>query len=192
MKHEDQIQVKRGSGWVVALGAIMIILGIVAIASPLIAGVAAGVFLGWLFVVGSVVQAVDAFQHHRSNGSLILRLALSVLYFVVGVLLLLNPFAGAVSLTLLIGIFFFVDGIFRVFMAFKVKPAPRWGWILLNGILMIILGIFIWSQWPLNAPWILGLWIGVGLLINGITTLVFGTAVLAAGANEIDRTGVDR
>lgn len=182
------MQVQKGSGWVIALGAIMIILGIAAIASPLVAGVAVGILLGWLFIIGSIVQAVDAFRHHRSNGSLVLRLALSVLYFIVGALLLLNPFAGAVSLSLLIGIFFFVDGVFRIFMAFRVKPAPRWGWILLNGILMVILGIFIWSQWPLNAPWILGLWIGVGLLLNGITTLVFGTAVLAAGANEITQS----
>ena len=50
---------------------------------------------------------------------------------------------------------------------------------------MIILGILIWSQWPLNAPWILGLWVGFGLLINGITTLIFGTAVLTAGANRV-------
>ncbi|WP_141242212.1 HdeD family acid-resistance protein [Leptolyngbya sp. BC1307] len=184
---ESREQVKRGSGWVVGLGAVMIILGILAIASPLLAGVAVSIFLGWVFVIGGIVQAVDAFRHHRSSGTLALRLILSVLYIVVGALLLFNPLAGAVSLTLLIGIFFFVDGIFRVFLAFRVKPASRWGWILLNGILMIILGIFIWSQWPLNAPWILGLWIGIGLLINGVTTLVFGTAVLAAGANEVTR-----
>ncbi len=164
----------------------MFVLGLAAIASPLIAGAAVGAFVGWLFIVGSIVQVIDAFQHHRSNGSLLVRLLLSLLYLIVGILLVLNPLAGAASLALGIGIFFFIDGVFRVFLAFKVKPARRWGWMLFNGILMIILGIFIWSQWPLNASWILGVWVGIGLLINGITTILFGTAALASNIDSLN------
>jgi uncharacterized membrane protein HdeD (DUF308 family) len=177
---ESRKQIRQGSGWVIALGIVMIILGVAAIASPLVAGLAVGAYLGWLFIVGSIVQAIDAFRHHSSNGSLLLRLVLCLLYLAAGILLLLNPLAGAASITLLVGIFFFVEGVFRVFLAFKVKPARRWGWVLVNGILMIVLGILIGYQWPANAPWLLGLWVGIGLLFNGITTLTFGTALLAS------------
>ncbi|NEP17521.1 MAG: HdeD family acid-resistance protein [Leptolyngbya sp. SIO4C1] len=171
-------QYNRQSGLAIVLGILMILLGIIAIASPLFAAIAAELFLGWLFIVGSVLQAIEAFQHYRAGSSLFFRLLLSLLYLMVGILLLANPWAGTVSLTLIVGIFFFIDGVFRVFLSFQLKPAPRWGWVLLSGILMIILGILIWSQWPFNAPWILGLLVGVGLLVNGIATLLFGTSAL--------------
>jgi uncharacterized membrane protein HdeD (DUF308 family) len=102
---------------------------------------------------------------------------LGILAILAGILLLVNPLAGVLSLTLLIGIYFFVDGVFRVFLAFQIKPQRRWGWVLTNGILMIILGILIWSQWPTNTAWVLGLLVGIGLLFNGLATLLYGTAI---------------
>lgn len=163
------------SGWAIALGLLMIVLGIIAIAAPVFTSLAAELILGWLFIFGGVFQAINAFQHHRSGSSLALTLVLSVLALIAGILLVANPFVGIVSLTLLIGIYFFVDGVFRVFLAFQIKPRPRWGWVLFNAILMIILGILIWSQWPFNAPWLLGLLVGIGLVINGLATMLYGT-----------------
>lgn len=162
------------SGWAIVLGIVMIGLGVVAIAAPIFSGLAAELILGWLFILGGLVQIVYAFWQNRSGGSLVLKLLIGILSVIVGVLLVANPLAGIVSLTLFVGVFFFIDGIMRVFLAFQYKPLPRWGWVLFNGILSIILGILIWSQWPFNAPWILGLLVGVGLLINGVATLVFG------------------
>ncbi|MEL6454913.1 MAG: HdeD family acid-resistance protein [Cyanobacteria bacterium J06623_5] len=174
------------SGWAIALGIVMFVLGIAAFISPIIAGAAAGVLLGWLFIFGSIVQAVDIFKHHQNSRSVLMRSLLCLLYLGAGLLVAFNPLAGAASLTLIIGVFFFIDGVFRVVLAFQVKPAPRWGWMLLNGIVMVILGIFIWSQWPYNAPEVLGIWIGVGLLFNGITTLLFGTAALATSIDKLN------
>jgi len=107
--------------------------------------------VGWLFVIGAVVQAFYVFQSDRNNLPIWIKLLLSILYLAVGVMLLLNPLAGIVSLTLVVGIFFFGEGVFRVVLAFPSKSNPRWGWSPVNGILMIILGILIWSQWPFNA-----------------------------------------
>jgi uncharacterized membrane protein HdeD (DUF308 family) len=137
----SQDQLRKESGWAIALGIFMIILGIIAIASPFFTTLAAELLLGWLFVLGSVVQLFYAFQQERDGRSFWLKLLLGILYLAVGILLLANPLAGVISLTLMVGIFFFVDGIFRVFLAFRLKPQPRWGWVLFNGILMIILGI---------------------------------------------------
>ncbi|MBD0336418.1 MAG: DUF308 domain-containing protein [Cyanobacteria bacterium Co-bin13] len=170
-------QMGQGSTWAIVLGVLILLLGIAAIASPLVAGVVTGLFLGWLFILGGVIQIVYAFQHQHNSGPLVLSLLLGVLSLIVGILLVADPWAGAVSLTLFVGVYFFLDGVFRVFLAFQHKlSSPRWGWFLFNGILMIILGILIWSQWPVNAPWILGTLVGIGLLINGIATLLFGVA----------------
>lgn len=168
-------ELRNNLGWAIALGILMTILGVIAIAAPVFTSFAAEIVLGWLFIAGSVVQVFYAFRSDRSDWPLWIKLLLSVLYLAVGILLLANPLAGVVSLTLIIGIFFFAEGVFRVAIAFRSKANPRWGWILVNGILMIILGILIWSQWPFNAPWILGLLVGIGLLLNGIGMLILGT-----------------
>ncbi|MBD0267851.1 DUF308 domain-containing protein [Pseudanabaena sp. FACHB-2040] len=167
-------QIGPSSTWAIVLGVLVILLGIAAIASPLVAGVVTGLFLGWLFILGGVIQGIYTFQHHRSSGSIVLGLLLSVFSLIVGILLVADPWAGAVSLTLFVGVYFFFDGVFRVFLAFQLKSSSRWPWLLANGILMIILGILIWSEWPLNAPWMLGILVGVGLLINGLALLFFG------------------
>jgi uncharacterized membrane protein HdeD (DUF308 family) len=163
--------------WAIGLGILMIVLGIVAIAAPIFTSFAANLVLGWLFIFGGIFQGIYAFRHDQRGSSLALSLFLAVIALIAGILLVANPLAGIVSLTLLVGIYFFVDGIFRVFLAFQLRPQPRWGWVLFNGILAIILGILIWSQWPFNAPWLLGLLVGIGLLVNGFAAVLYGTSV---------------
>jgi uncharacterized membrane protein HdeD (DUF308 family) len=178
---ESGERIQQNSGWAIVLGILMIVLGIIAIAAPVFTSFAANLVLGWLFIFAGIVQIIYAIQHHQRGSSLFISLLLSVLAIVAGVVLLVNPWAGVISLTLLVGIYFFVDGIFRVFLAFQLRPNLRWGWVLFNGILMIILGILIWSQWPFNAPWVLGLLVGVGLLVNGLATLLYGTTARMQG-----------
>ncbi len=164
------------SGWAIAAGIVMMILGLIAIAAPIFTSVAAEIVLGVLFLLGGIAQLVHALQHDQSDRSFWVQVILSLLYGLVGILLLANPFSGVVSLTLFVGIFFFIDGAFRVVLAFRERPKPRWGWILLNGLLMIILGILIWSHWPLNAAWIFGSLVGLGLVCSGLSMILFGTA----------------
>jgi uncharacterized membrane protein HdeD (DUF308 family) len=166
-------QVRNNSGWAIALGITMIILGIIAIAAPIFTSFAAEQILGWLFVIGAVVQAFYAIRSDRQNLPVWIKLLLSILYLAVGILLLANPLAGVVSLTFIVGVFFFAEGVYRISVAFR-KSHPRWLWMVINGFLMIVLGILIWSQWPFNAAWILGMLVGFGLLFNGIGMLILG------------------
>ncbi|PSN19375.1 hypothetical protein C7271_07650 [filamentous cyanobacterium CCP5] len=164
------------SGWAIGLGIFMIVLGIVAIFAPATTSLAAELVLGWLFIFGGIFQGIYAFQHNRRGSSLALNLVLAVIALIAGILLVANPLAGIVSLTLLVGVYFFIDGVLRVILAFQLKPLPRWGWVLVNGILSIVLGILIWSQWPFNAVWLLGLLVGIGLLMNGLAALLYGAS----------------
>jgi len=173
---EPRNTVRTSAGWSIALGIVLIILGIIAIAAPFFASLTIGLFLGWLFIIGGIIQAVYAFRNNHRPGALVLKLLLGIVAIVAGIFLVTNPVVGVASLTLIVGIYFFIDGIFRVFLAFQLKPSPSWGWVLLNGILMIILGILIWSQWPFSAAWVLGVLVGIGLLFSGISTLAFAAA----------------
>ena len=166
-------------GWKIALGVAMIILGIVAIiALPIFVKLAIERLLGWIFVVSGIVQLIHAFQTYRS-GPFFLRLGLSILYVIAGGLLLQRlvgfPAEGVVFLSLLVGILFLVDGIGRVILAFQLKPVPNWGWVLASGIVTLILGIFISSQ-SSTIPWVIGLFVGIGLFVNGLSKIMLSMA----------------
>ncbi len=150
------------------------ILGLVAIARPFYATIASTLVFGWVFIFAGITQIVYAFGSRRA-GQFVWKLLLGVLYLGAGIIVLSNILSGAIpsvsfanALTLILGITIFVQGVMQVILAFGLRPFRNWGLVLLSGILGIILGIFIWSAWPFNADWIIGLWVGISLLFNGL------------------------
>lgn len=156
-----------GSGIGIVVGVLLVILGLIAIARPLYATIASTLVFGWLFIFAEIAQIVYAFSS-RGAGQLIWKLLLGVLYVGAGIVVLSNVLSGAIALTLILGITIFAQGVIQVIFAFGIRPNRNWGWVLFSGILGIILGIFIWSEWPFNAIWLIGLWVGISLLFNGI------------------------
>lgn len=156
-----------GSGIGIVVGILLVILGLIAIARPLYATIASTLVFGWLFIFAGIAQIVYAFSS-RGAGQLIWKLLLGVLYLGAGIVVLSNVLSGAIALTLILGITIFVQGAIQVILAFAIRPNRNWVWVLVSGILGIILGIFIWSEWPFNAIWLIGLWVGISLLFNGI------------------------
>lgn len=156
-----------GSGIGIVVGVLLVILGLIAIARPIYATIASTVVFGWLFIFAGIAQIVYAFRSHGA-GKIIWKLLLGVLYLGAGIVVLSNVLSGALALTLILGITIFVQGAIQVILAFGIRPARSWVWVLVSGILGIILGIFIWSEWPFNAAWLIGLWVGISLLFNGI------------------------
>lgn len=156
-----------GSGTGIVVGAALVILGLVSIARPVYATIASTLVFGSMFIFAGIVQLVYGFGS-RGAGQLVWKLLLGTLYLVAGIVVLSNVLEGALALTLILGITIFVQGVLQVILAFGIRPARNWGWVLFSGILGIILGIFIWSEWPFNAIWLIGLWVGISLLFNGI------------------------
>ncbi|MDX2240881.1 MAG: DUF308 domain-containing protein [Leptolyngbyaceae cyanobacterium bins.302] len=169
-------QVRKGAGWGIAIGMILLVLGIVAIARPLYATIASAIVFGWLFVIAGVLQIVYALRS-QDIGKLIWKLLLGILYLGAGIYIIGTPAMGAITLTLVLGISIFAQGVIEVVLAFQLRPASGWKWVLLGGIAGIILGIFIWSQFPNSAEWLVGLWVGIHFLLNGIWILVLSSTV---------------
>jgi uncharacterized membrane protein HdeD (DUF308 family) len=86
-----------------------------------------------------------------------------------------NPGATAVALTLLIAMFLIFGGIFRIVASISVRY-PNWGWILLHGVVNVVLGIMIWREWPVSGLWIIGLFLGIELIFNGWSLVMLGFA----------------
>lgn len=152
-------------GWFLALGIFLIIVGTLALGSSMAVTLFSMIFLGWLMILAGVVEAVHAFWK-KEWGGLFLHLLIGVLYVVVGFMVLANPEASALSLTLIMAIFFILAGLFRIIMAGAMR-FPHWGWVLFNGIITLLLGILIWRQWPVSGLWVIGLFIGIDLIIAG-------------------------
>ncbi|HEY7302886.1 MAG TPA: HdeD family acid-resistance protein [Bryobacteraceae bacterium] len=162
-------------GWLLTLGIISIILGVIALLDSVLATIASMLVFGWLLLVMGIVEAVQTFRHWRS-GHVLLHVLNAVLSFIVGLMLLRHPLAGALVMTLLLAAYFTVAGIFRIVIALSLR-IPHWGWGLLSGIITLILGIMVWLQWPVSGLWIIGLFIGIHLIFSGWAHVMFASAL---------------
>lgn len=151
--------------WFLVLGIMLIIVGMFAIASAVVATFASVVFLGWLLIFGGVMQLVYAFRM-RARQHLFMQLLLGVLALVVGFMLITHPGAGALTLTLALAIYFVVSGAFRIGAALGVRY-PHWGWSLVSGIVTFVLGVLLWWRLPVIAFWFLGFAVGVDMILHG-------------------------
>lgn len=156
----------------VLLGALFAGLGTVAIFTPLLASLAAATLFGVLMLVGGVAQVVSAFWAGHWRGFTLYLLG-GILYLVVGGLIVGNPFEGLEVLTLLLAAFFIVGGVFRIVVGLQTRM-HQWGWLLLSGLVSLMLGILIWAQFPESALWVIGLFIGLEMVFNGVVWVMLG------------------
>jgi uncharacterized membrane protein HdeD (DUF308 family) len=112
-----------------------------------------------------------------------------LLYFVAGMMIITNPGATAVTLTLLIAMLLIFGGIFRIALAVAVR-FHNGIWLLLHGAINLFLGISIWQNWPLSGLWVIGLFIGIDMMLNGWSLIMLGlTARNIPSGNESPMPG---
>src|SRR5215472_9751170 len=111
---------ERGSGPSIAWSIVLIVFGFLAIALPLAASLGVAIVLGWLISFNGVAQLVHAFQS-KGVGHIAWKLLVAVVYLVAGVYLVLHPGAGAATLTLILAIFFFAEGIVDIIGYFATR-----------------------------------------------------------------------
>jgi uncharacterized membrane protein HdeD (DUF308 family) len=149
-------------------GAVMMVLGVIAICAPVAATIAVDIYVGWLLLISGVVGLIAIVATHHLHAFLwsLVTAALSV---VIGVLLIRKPIEGAVSLTLVLTAFFIAEGVFQtgVALASRQVMGRTWGWMLMSGIADLLLAGIIILGWPGTAIWALGLLVGVNLLTSG-------------------------
>ena len=121
------------------------------------------------------------------NGAGILGTLLGLLTLLCGVLMLFRPVFGVAALTLMLAVYFLVDGVGEIVVAFRMKPGKGWGWMLFGGIVAVLLGFMIWRQWPLSGAWAIGTLVGIHLMLNGWTMVMTGAAA-RGGASAISES----
>ncbi len=164
-------------GLFLAEGIILVILGIAAIALPPIATLAFTIIIGWVFLISGVVGLFTTFWARHVPGfwwSLIS----AIIGIAAGVVLLLWPITGTLSLTLVLIAFFFIEGIVSIMYAIEHRNqlTGRWGWMLVSGIIDLILAGIIFAGLPETAVWALGLLVGINMLFGGAALIAMALA----------------
>ncbi|HNP37572.1 MAG TPA: HdeD family acid-resistance protein [Woeseiaceae bacterium] len=172
-------EVRRHSAWFLIVGIVAIVLGLAALVFPKAATTAVELLVGSILTVYGALGAKNAFRHVRWNRFL-WSLFGALFAFGAGLLLLLFPMTGVLSLTLLVAAFFLASGSFRVLLAVRLRPADRWVWLLLSGLLAITLAVAISVHWPELDIWVIGLLLGIDLIFSG-----FAAVLLAQAARRI-------
>jgi uncharacterized membrane protein HdeD (DUF308 family) len=166
-------------GWFLALGILLIVLGILALIFTPAATLASVLILGWLMFFSGIVEAVHAF-HARGWGGVLLHVAGAALGILVGLLVVTEPLAGALAFTLLFACFFTVIGLFRLIAAISLRYRS-WGWAVFDSLVTLALGVVLWAGMPWSGLWFLGLALGIALLLRGWSDIMFAFAVRSIG-----------
>jgi uncharacterized membrane protein HdeD (DUF308 family) len=156
--------------WYLALGVFMTFLGALAIAWSFATTIVSMAFLGWLLLIGGVVEVGHAFWKRKWSG-FFLDLLAGILYGGIGFLVLANPGLTALALTFGIAVLLLFGGLFRIVAALALDP-PHGSWVILSGAISMMLGLMIWQQWPFSGLWAIGLFIGVDLVFNGVALMM--------------------
>jgi uncharacterized membrane protein HdeD (DUF308 family) len=151
-------------------GALFMLAGAAAIVLPNIASVATAIFVGWVLVVASGLDVMDAFSTHDRKRTA-LRLLLAALTFAAGLYLLLAPLDGTFTLTVVLAMWFLAVGVARIVIGIANRGVRGAGWVMLNGVLSLALGLLIALELPSSAAWALGLIVGIDLLFSGALLL---------------------
>lgn len=159
-----------------AEGILMMLLGLLAIAVPEIASLAITIVIGWLFFVGGIFRTISLLQHRRMPGFAWSLLAAAVA-MALGLVLLLRPLAGVLTLTIWLIAFFIIEGIAAILLAIEHRRhLPSWGWVLFSGLVDLFLAYLIWDGWPSSAAWAIGLLVGINMVFVGLSLIMTALA----------------
>jgi uncharacterized membrane protein HdeD (DUF308 family) len=149
-----------------AEGAFFIILGIAAIIVPQIFTIAIALFIGWLLLLGGIVQIARAVRFIAMPG-FNLWIFIGILQVIIGYYLIAQPAKGALTLTMLMTLFFAMEGIAKISLAFMMRPLAHWVWVFFSGFTALMLSVVVWAGWPGTAAWVLGMLLGINMIFLG-------------------------
>jgi uncharacterized membrane protein HdeD (DUF308 family) len=158
--------IRRHSLWYLVQGGLMVLGGILALVYPVLSTAAVLLLLGWILIITGIIQGISLIGA-QSVPHFWLQLVSVVLSVIVGVLIIRHPAEGLLTITLLLIVFFMIEGISKVIFSLIIRPFPNWGWVLASGVVGILLALFLWASLPVTAVWLLGVLLGILLISEG-------------------------
>ncbi len=157
-------------------GAVLVVIGVLAVGWPLVAAVAVESAIAYLIVFAGIVHIFLAFHAHGA-GSTIWKLLVGLAYVAFGGYLIFRPLLGVASLTLLLAALFVIEGVLDLVLYSRTRSLHGSSWVLIDGIITLLLGLMIYMQWPSSAMWAIGLLVGISMMVSGITRIAMSLAI---------------
>ena len=162
------------------LGIVLIALGVASVLAPAVAGSALMIVIGFILLLAGIVAIVRELKAEASKEKT-MGLILGIITALAGIAVIGHPLFGLAFLTLLLVGYFVVEGVWKIVVSFRYKPATGWKWLLASGALSLILGLLIWSQWPVSGMWAVGVLVGVNLLGTGLALVTLASTLKSLG-----------
>lgn len=169
-------EITRNWSWLLGLGVLFIILGLLGLSSIVGVTLISIVFIGFLFVIAGLAQFVDVFKSKKWKVATWHGL-IALFYLLGGCFIVWDPLLASTLITALIGWTLVIIGIVRMIMAISLHGTPGWGFTLIASLAAILLGGIILMQWPMSSLWVIGLFISIELLMNGLNYLIMSIAI---------------
>jgi uncharacterized membrane protein HdeD (DUF308 family) len=161
---------EHATGWSMAIGVLLILLGVLAMVAPFFAGLAATVFYGWLIAFAGAGHFIYAWSE-RGAGAALWQMLIGVLYLFAGFYVIFHPIGGIVALTLVLGFYIAVEGVLEIVTFFAVRRMPGTAWFLVDAIASLVLAALILLHWPNSSVWAIGTLLGISILFSGVARL---------------------
>jgi uncharacterized membrane protein HdeD (DUF308 family) len=157
-------------------GILMLICGFLAIGIPFASGIGVAIVIGWLLLISAVWHLLFGVRA-GGVGGVLWQILLAIAYGAAGLMILLYPLAGLAWLTLVLATFLLIEAVLEFVLFFNIRGRTNAGWVLVDAIITLVLGILIWAQWPSSSGWAIGTLVGVSLIFSGISRLMLSSAV---------------
>jgi len=166
----------KASKSVMLFGFLVLVLGIIAVIYPAGFGKISVVVIGVFLVIGALLRLSFAFLSY-TIGSMLLKYLYALLMLIAGVWIIMNPEMGLEALTLVMAIYFIIDGITAIAYSFSLMPIGGGIYLIISGIIGIVLGILIFTKWPESSNYAIGIYLGIKLIFDGLALVLTGGAV---------------
>ncbi len=152
-------------------GILFIILGILGIIFPTLMSLTTLAFVAYLMIIGGFFSGWLTWKSNKEDWAGWLK---SFILLLTGLLMIFYPMIGVASLGLLLSVYFFMDAFAGFWLAFSLRPQKIWIFWLINAITSLILAIIFIVGWPFSSLYLVGLFVGISLLFDGIVLLTGG------------------
>ena len=169
-KYLVSVRAGRATGWSMVWSVLMIVVGVLAIGVPFVAGVAVTGLVGWLLVLSGMLHLALAWRGAHAT-MIWWEILLGIVYGLIGFYVIGHPITGLAGLTLAVSAYLLIEGVLEFVLFFRLRPESGAGWLLVDAVLTVVLAVMIATTWPFSATWVVGTLVGISMLFSGIARL---------------------
>jgi uncharacterized membrane protein HdeD (DUF308 family) len=165
--------IRDNASFAVTAGIVLVIMGLLALASPLAAGLSITAIVGILLAIGGISQCILAFRAGAFGRGMWI-FAVGLLMAITGIYMFTQPVAGLAALTLILVAYLFAAGVCELIIALQIRPQVGWGWTMFSAIITLLLAMMLWRQFPVSGIWAIGILFGIKMIFSGWSLVYLG------------------